>query len=210
MYAAFFLGSLYLEHVLGYSAIRTGLGFLPMSLGIATSSLAIAPRLMRRVGGQRTVLLGLASATAGLAVLTQVGQHTSYFPGVFLALGLLGLGAGLGFLPLLTIAMSEVRDQDAGLASGIVNVSMQISAALGLAILGTLATDHSRALAAAGDPPKSALLGGYHLSFAIGAICVAVGIVVALAALRPPRPAEPQRLPVRSLPDELELGEEAA
>jgi EmrB/QacA subfamily drug resistance transporter len=210
MYAAFFLGALYLEHVRGYSAIRTGLGFLPMTLGVASSSLAIAPRLMRLVGPRNTILAGLASAIAGLVLLTQAGQHTGYFPEVFLALALLGAGAGLGFLPLLTIAMSEVPERDAGLASGIVNVSMQISGALGLAILGTLATDHTRALVAEGHSTRSALVGGYHLSFAIGAICVAVGVLVALAALRPPKPNEPERLPVRPLPADAELSEEAA
>jgi EmrB/QacA subfamily drug resistance transporter len=208
MYSAFFLGALYLEHVRGFTAMETGLGFLPMSLGVGLTSLVIAPRLMQRTGPSTTVLAGLVSATTGLVLLTQVGEHTAYFPGVFVALAALGVGAGLGFLPLLTIAMSEVSSRDFGLASGIVNSSMQLSAALGLAILGTIATDHTRTLAEGGASAKAALVGGYHVSFLLAAICIATGVIVALATLRPPRAAEPEvtRLPSR----EAELREEAA
>ncbi len=96
----------------------------------------------------------------------------------------MGLGMGTAMLPLLTIAMSGVPERDAGLASGIVNVSMQLAGALGIAVLGTLATDRTEALGAAGAAPLSALTGGYHLAFEIAAASVAVGIVVALLVLR--------------------------
>jgi EmrB/QacA subfamily drug resistance transporter len=207
MYTAFFLGALYLEHVRGYSAMRTGLAFLPMSLGVGLISLGVTPRLMRRFGPLSTLLPGLASALAGLVLLTRADEHAAYFPGVFAAFALIGIGAGIGFLPLLTLAMSEVPPRDAGLASGIVNVSMQMAGALGLAVLGTVATDRSRALAADGLSTKSALIGGYHLSFALGAACVAFGVLAALALLRPPRLDEPERLPERV---ESELEAEAA
>ena len=88
-------------------------------------------------------------------------------------------------MPLLTIAMADVPTADAGLGSGIVNVSQQVAGALGLAVLGTFATNHSKALAAAGHTLTSSLLGGYHLAFAIGAVCLAFGIVAALVVLRP-------------------------
>ena len=102
----------------------------------------------------------------------------------------LGLSGGMAMLPLLTIATSEVPERDAGLASGIVNVSMQVAAALGIAILGTIATDHTRNVAADGASAASALTSGYHVAFLAGAISAAIGAIVALAALRTPRARE--------------------
>jgi hypothetical protein len=197
LYSAFFLGSLYLEHVRGFSAIGTGLGFLPQTLGVALTSVVIAPRVMRVIGPPRTVLAGIAAVLAGLLLLTQAGAHTAYFPGVFGALALLGAGVGLAFLALLTVGMSEVPARDAGVASGIINLSMQLSAALGLATLGTIATDHTNTLIAAGKTTRQALLGGYHLAFTIGAICVAVSALVALATLRTTKPGQAEPLPLR-------------
>jgi len=128
--------------------------------------------------------------TVGLLVLSTVGAHTSFMPTIFLAYFAIGLGTGSSFMPLLTIAMSKVPAGEAGLASGIVNVSQQVSGALGLALLGTFAASRTRALAAAGHSPVSAVIGGYHLAFLIAAGCTIVGILVAYALLRTPaRPA---------------------
>jgi MFS family permease len=184
MFAAFFIGALYLEHILGYSALRTGLAFLPMTLTVGTLSLGVTARLVGRFGPRRLVVPGLVTMIVGLLLLSQQGPHSSYFPGLFFAFALMGLGAGTSFMPLLTIAMSEVPTRDAGLASGIVNVSMQIGAAIGLAALASLATDRTRTLTAAGDSTTSALIGGYHLAFVVGASCIAVGAVLAPFVLR--------------------------
>jgi MFS family permease len=129
------------------------------------------------------------AALAGLVVLARVGAHAAYFPDVFIAFLLLGIGAGLAFMPLLTVAMADVPPADAGLASGVINVSVQISAALGIAVLATLATAHTRTLAAHGQGHTAALLGGYHLAFVVAAACVAVGAVVAFLVFREPDPA---------------------
>jgi MFS family permease len=134
----------------------------------------------------RTLAPGMALMVLGLLLLANQGQHAGYFPGIFLAFLLLGLGAGTAFMPLITVAMSEVPRQDSGLASGIVNVSNQISAAVGLALLGTIATHHTKTLVAQGDALPGALLSGYHLAFYIAAASVAVGLTVALVVLRPP------------------------
>src|SRR5204863_7136446 len=99
---------------------------------------------------------------------------------------LLGLGAGASFLPLLTIGMSDAPKQDAGLASGIINVSVQLFGAVGLATLGTVATDHTKSLSASGHSLASALTGGYHLAYIVAAICVGVGIIATFRVLRPP------------------------
>jgi MFS family permease len=138
-----------------------------------------------------------------LIVLSQAGADAPYFPDVMVSFLLVGLGAGLAFLPLLTIAMANVPAADAGLASGIVNVSIQMSAAIGVAVLGTVATDHTNALAAHGHGHIAALLGGYHLAFVIAAGCAVAGILLALAVLRKPSP--PRFAPKRRAKPEVEV-----
>jgi EmrB/QacA subfamily drug resistance transporter len=192
MFSAFFLGSLYLERVLGYDAIQTGLAFLPLTAAIAALSMGPSARAVERFGALRTLSVGLASIIAGLLLLAAEGVHASYFPGLFTAFLLLGLGAGASFLPLLTLGMSDAPERDAGLASGIVNVSVQLFGAIGLATLGTIATDHTKALRASGDTIAAALTGGYHLAYVVASVCVAVGILAAVLILRPPASALPQ------------------
>jgi EmrB/QacA subfamily drug resistance transporter len=186
MFSAFFLGSLYLEHVLGYDAISTGLAFLPLTAAIAVMSMGVSARIVERFGPVNTLAAGLVGIIAGLVLLATQGVHASYFPGLFFAFLALGLGAGASFLPLLTIGMSDAPKRDAGLASGIVNVSVQLFGAIGLATLGTIATDHTKALSSSGQALNSALTGGYHLAYVVGAVCVAVGILAAFITLRPP------------------------
>jgi len=192
MFSAFFLGSLYLERVLGYDAIQTGLAFLPLTVAIAVMSMGLSARAAARFGSQRTLVAGLTGIVAGLLLLAGQGVHASYFPGLFGAFLLMGLGAGSAFLPLLTIGMSDAPKRDAGLASGIINVSVQLFGAIGLASLGTIATDHARALSASGHSLSSALTGGYHLAYLVAAVCVLGGILAALLILRPPPGRAPQ------------------
>jgi EmrB/QacA subfamily drug resistance transporter len=186
MFSAFFLGSLYLERVLGYDAISTGLAFLPLTALIAFMSMGVAARVVERFGAVNTLAAGLTGIVGGLLLLATQGVHASYFPGLLGAFLLLGAGAGASFLPLLTIGMADAPQRDAGLASGIINVSVQLFGAIGLAALGTVATDHTKALSASGHPLVSALTGGYHLAYVVGAICVAFGILAAVVVLRPP------------------------
>ena len=119
-------------------------------------------------------------------------MHAGYFPGLFIPFMLLGLGAGASFLPLLTIGMADAPLRDAGLASGIINVSVQLFGAIGLATLGTIATDHTKALSASGHSLSSALTGGYHLAYLVAAACVALGILAAFLVLRRPGAGLPQ------------------
>jgi MFS family permease len=130
----------------------------------------------------------MAIAAAGLLLFATVGPDTAYFPTIFLACFAIGLGIGTSFMPLLTLAMADVPATDAGLGSGITNVSQQISGALGLAVLGTVATNHTKGLLASHHGLAESLIGGYHLAFLIGALAVAAGIVLAYALLRPRRP----------------------
>jgi EmrB/QacA subfamily drug resistance transporter len=196
MFSAFFLGSLYLERVLGYDAIQTGLAFMPLTVAIAVMSLGVSARLVERLGAVRTLTGGLVGIVVGLLLLADQGLHASYFPGLFLSFLVLGLGAGASFLPLLTIGMSDAPARDAGLASGIINVSVQLFGAMGLATLGTIATDHAKALSASGESIARALTGGYHLAYIVAAICVAGGILAAQLILRPPAASQPEELGV--------------
>jgi EmrB/QacA subfamily drug resistance transporter len=204
MFSAFFLGALYLERVLGYNAIDTGLAFLPLTASIAVMSLGVAARAMARFGALQTLMAGLAGIVGGLLLLAVAGVHASYFPHLFFAFLLLGLGAGASFLPLLTMGMADAPKRDAGLASGIVNVSVQLFGAIGLAALGTIATDHTKALSASGHGLDYALTGGYHLAYVVAAVFVSLGVLAAFLILRPPAAGVQQEV------DELERDFERA
>jgi MFS family permease len=191
MFSTFLLGVLYLQHVRGYGALETGLAFLPLTLIMGVMSIGVTARLMGRFGPTRVLLVGLTAIAGALVLLSRLPEHASYFPTIFAPFALLGLGAGLSFLPLMTIAMAEVPLADAGLASGIVNASLQISAAIGIAALGTVAAARTKTLASLGEHHLQALTGGFHLAWAIGAGTVVVGALIALVWLRSPgRPAE--------------------
>ncbi len=194
MFSAFFLGALYLERVLGYDAIDTGLAFMPLTVAIAVMSMGLSARAVERFGPVPTLVAGLSGLIVGLLLLATQGVHASYFPGLFFAFLALGIGAGASFLPLLTMGMSDAPPRDAGLASGIINVSVQLFGAIGLATLGTVATDHTKALSAAGHPLPAALSGGYHLAYVVAAACVGLGVLAAFLVLRPPGSAQSQEV----------------
>jgi EmrB/QacA subfamily drug resistance transporter len=184
MFGMFFLGALYLQRVLNYSSIGVGLAFLPVALGIAALSLRFAPRLIGRYGARATLLPGLVLMFAGLVLFARSPIHASYALDVLPAMVLLGVGAGLSFSPLMTLAMSAAHPSDAGLASGLVNTTQQVGGALGLAVLATLSTTHTHSLLAGGASTSSALTSGYHLAFTIGAGLVLGAIVLVVAVLR--------------------------
>jgi EmrB/QacA subfamily drug resistance transporter len=191
MYSTFFLGTLYLEQVRHYSALQTGAAFLPWTITVAVLSQGITARLVARFGPLAVLTGGMTSAIAGLLLFSTVGPDTSFFPTIFLACFAIGLGIGNAFMPLLTIAMADVPAADAGLGSGITNVSQQISGALGLAVLSTLAANHTKGLLSAHHGLTSSLIDGYQLAFLTGAATIAIGIALAFALLRrrAPRPA---------------------
>jgi EmrB/QacA subfamily drug resistance transporter len=199
MFATFFIGVLYLERIRGYSSLTTGLAFLPQTILLAALSMGPIAWVVTRFGPRPPLIAGLACATAGLALFSTIGLHTAYVPTLVGAVLLIGLGAGMAFMPLLTIAMAEVPAVDAGLASGIVNTSLQVSAAIGVAVLGTVSTDHTRTLLAHGLGLDHALLGGYQLAFRIGAGCVFVALVAAVLWVRSPRRADEVAEPVREV-----------
>jgi EmrB/QacA subfamily drug resistance transporter len=184
MFACFFLGSLYLNRVLGFGPMQIGLAFLPMTLTVGSLSLGVTARLVERFGPKRCTSFGLLAIVASLLLLAGADEQSAYFPRLFMAFALLGLGAGTSFMPLLSIALADVPSEDAGLASGIVNVSMQLSAALGLAVLGSISSDRTTALLAQGVSLNDSLLSGFRLSFEVAGVLVGVGLLVAQLLLR--------------------------
>jgi EmrB/QacA subfamily drug resistance transporter len=186
MFTTFFLGALYLQHVKGYSAFGTGLAFLPSTVALGVLSLGITARLMRSFGPRALLIPGLVTITAALVLLSTADEHANYFPGIFGGYLLFGIGAGMSFMPLMTIMMAEVPAVDAGIASGVANVTMQVGAAFGLAALGTISADHARTLVAQGHSLLSALTSGYQLGSLIAAACVATGLLIVVVVLRSP------------------------
>jgi EmrB/QacA subfamily drug resistance transporter len=185
MFGMFFLGALYLQRVLGYGALGVGLAFLPAALVIGTLSLGFSARLTVRFGARAVLLPGLTLIAVGLALLTRVPVDGRYVEDLLPAMVVMGVGAGLSFPSLMTLAMSGATPSDSGLASGLVNTTLQVGGALGLAVLATLSASRTATLLAEGGRTASALTGGYHMAFAIGAGLVVVAILVAVAVLRP-------------------------
>ena len=195
MFGMFFLGALYLQRILGYDALQTGLAFLPVTILMGTLSVRYTDRLVMHFGARKLVLAGLALFMAGLALFARVPIDGGYVVDVLPVMVLLGVGAGLCFPALMTIAMSGATPDDAGLASGLINTTAQVGGALGLAVLATLSASRSAALIGAGEPTPAALTSGYHLAFGIGAVLVLVAIAVAVTVLQPERDTEPKAEP---------------
>ncbi len=209
MFGMFFMGTLYLQRVLGYGAVQTGAAFLPVSAAIGVLSLGFSARLITRLGARAVLLPGLVALVAGLLLLTGAPVGGDYVTDLLPALVLLGVGAGIAFPALVTLAMSGATAADSGLASGLVNTTQQVGGALGLAVLATLSTSRSNHLLADGDSAASALTGGYHLAFAIGAGLVVAAIVVAMLVLRSERVALQEVPAVDDRPEELAYSEAA-
>jgi EmrB/QacA subfamily drug resistance transporter len=185
MFGIFFLGSLYMERVLGYDALEIGLAFLPVTIAMGLFSVRYSEPLIMRFGARGTLLPGLVLVIAGLVLFTQAPVDGDYVTDVLPTMLLLGVGAGTFFPALMTIAMSGATQSDAGLASGLVNTTAQVGGALGLAVLATLSASRSDDLLARGESAAAALTGGYHVAFWIAAGLVGLALVVALGVLRP-------------------------
>jgi EmrB/QacA subfamily drug resistance transporter len=181
----FFL-SLYLQDVLGYSAIKAGLVFLPMTLAIVVGSV-IASRITMRFGPKRLLVMGMTVLAIGLAWLSDIGVHGDYLGEVLVPSMLASAAMPFAFIPGTICATSGVKPQEAGLASAVVNTSRLFGGALGLAILATIATSHSNSLlhhpTAAVHTVNAALVSGFQVAFWVAGGVAAVGVLVALFAM---------------------------
>jgi EmrB/QacA subfamily drug resistance transporter len=191
MFAWFFLSALYLQLVLGYSPLEVGLAFLPGNLIMAVFSLGLSAKLVMRYGIRKPLGIGLSLAALGLLLFARApvdGTIADVLPSMIL----LGLGAGMAFNPLLLAAMGDVPQEEAGLASGVVNTAFMMGGALGLAVLASLAASRTDTLSASGSSELEALTGGYHLAFLGGAIFAASAAALGGFLLRPREMEAPQ------------------
>jgi MFS family permease len=186
----FFLGSLYLQRVLGYDALEIGLAFVPVTLVMGTLSIRYSEPLIMRFGARTTLLPGMGLIALGLLLFTLAPVDGNYVQHVLPSMILFGFGAGLSFPALMTLAMSGATQEDAGLASGLVNTSAQVGGAIGLAVLATLSATRSDSLIDDGDTTAAALTSGYHLAFMIGAGLVLAALLVAMIVLQPEEEVE--------------------
>jgi EmrB/QacA subfamily drug resistance transporter len=184
MFGMFFLGALYLQRVLGYDALQIGFAFLPATLVMGTLSLRFAEPIIMRFGARNALLPGLVLVGAGLALFSRAPVDGSYWRDVLPTMIVLGLGIGVSFPALMTLAMSGATTEDAGLASGLVNTSAQVGGALGLAVLATVSATRTDHLKSAGKATASALTGGYHLAFLIGAALCLAALAVAVTVIQ--------------------------
>jgi EmrB/QacA subfamily drug resistance transporter len=190
LYAMFFFNTLYLQRVLGYSALEAGLAFLPFTAGIIIGS-AVSQKLVPALGARETPVIGITLAVLGLLLFLRLTPgETSYVVDLLPGIMLMSVGMGLVFVPVTLIATSGVPTDDAGLASGLFNTSQQVGGALGLAVLSTLATSRtSDELASAGRAPTeaetaSALVDGFHVAWIGSAVLLAAAALLLLALLR--------------------------
>jgi EmrB/QacA subfamily drug resistance transporter len=185
MFAWFFLAALYLQQVLGYDALQVGLAFVPTSVVMAYCSLRVSDKLVLRFGIRPPLVAGLALACLSLALFSRAPVDGTFLTDVLPSMLLLGAGAGIAFNPVLLAAMGDVEPHESGLASGVVNTSFMMGGALGLAVLVSLSSSRTAALAADGAGSLEALNGGFQLAFAAGAVFAGLAAVVGGVFLRP-------------------------
>ena len=185
MFAWFFISALYLQLVLGYSPMQVGLAFLPANLIMAAFSVGLSAKLVMRFGIRWPLAVGLLIAALGLACFARAPVGGDFVVHVLPGMLLLGLGAGIAFNPMLLAAMSDVRPEDAGLASGVVNTAFMMGGSLGLAVLASLAAARTGTQLAAGAPQAVALNAGYQLAFVVGAVFAAAAALLGAVFLRP-------------------------
>jgi EmrB/QacA subfamily drug resistance transporter len=184
LFGTFFLLSLYMQTVLGYSPLRTGVGYLAIALTVVVVA-GVSQALVTRVGVRPVLTVGLLLLGGGLAYFTQISPNGSYWSDLFPGFLLTGAGLGFSFVPISIAALSGVTGREAGLASGLINTSRQIGGALGLAILTTVSTTRTDNLLKSGVAPPSALTDGFQLAFWVAVGFALFAVAATLVVLRP-------------------------
>ena len=189
LFAMFYFNSLYVQRVLGYSPIEAGLAFIPFTLGIGIGA-GISQVGVRTIGLRSVGIIGMIMGTIGMLYFLRLDVGGDYVTDLLPGIVLIAIGMGMTFVPVTLIATSGVGDSDAGLASGLLNTSQQVGGALGLAILSTFASSRTgNTLADLGHAPTklesgSALVKGFHIAFAGGAIFLAAGAILLALMLK--------------------------
>jgi EmrB/QacA subfamily drug resistance transporter len=182
-FSMFLMLTLYMQQVLGYSPMKTGVAYLAVAATAIVWS-TIAAQLVTRVGVKPTIAAGMTLLTVGLLYFTQVSVGGTYAGDLLPGFLIIAAGLGFSFVPISIAALAGVQSSEAGLASGLFNTSQQIGGALGIAALSTIATTKTSDGVAAGTPVPKALTDGFEAAFIWGAVVAAIGIVVALVLVR--------------------------
>jgi EmrB/QacA subfamily drug resistance transporter len=190
MFSMFFLGALYLQQVLDYAPLEVGLAFLPSTLVMGAMSLGYAQKLNMRFGPRNVLVGGLVFIGAGLLLFARTPVDGSLLVDIVPPMLLFGFGAGVCFPSLMMLSMSGTTMEDSGLASGLVNTTVQVGGAIGLAVLATLASDRTESLLADGEAALQALNSGFHLAYLVGAGLIVAAFGVALTVLRDEGPPQ--------------------
>ena len=188
-FGMFLMLTYHFQVVLGWSPVRTGLAFLPMTIAVAGSSYGLASRLMDKVAPRALVAPGLFVAALGLALLTQLTPSSGYATVILPAEVLVGLGIGCVFTPSIGVATSGVDPRQAGIAAATANTAMQIGSSVGTAVLNTGAVGATRVFV---GPPTAALVHGFATATGGAAAALVVGVALVVAFLRPAVPAQQQ------------------
>jgi MFS family permease len=183
IFGMFFLLSLYMQQVLGYSPLKTGFAYLTVAL-LAVVAAGTSQALVTRVGVRPVLAAGLAMLTAGLVYFTQVSVGGSYVGDLLPGFILIGVGMGFSFVPISIAALAGIEGREAGLASGLINTSQQIGGALGLAILVTVSTTRTESLLTDGVAPPQALTEGFGIAFWVGAGFAVISLLATFLVLR--------------------------
>ena len=179
----FLMLTLYMQQVLGYSAMKTGVAYLAVA-GTAIFTSAIAAQLVTRIGVKPVLVIGMTALTAGLVYFTQVSDGGSYLGDLLPGFLVIALGIGFSFVPISIAALAGVAPAEAGLASGLINTSQQIGGALGIAALSTIATTRTDDALASGSSLHVALVDGFRGAFLAGVVIAAIGILAAFVLIR--------------------------
>jgi EmrB/QacA subfamily drug resistance transporter len=191
MFSMFLMLTLYMQTVLGYSAMKTGVAYLAVA-GTAILWSAVAAQLVTRIGVKPVLVAGMSFLTAGLVFFTQVSVGGSYLTDLLPGFLLIGVGIGFSFVPITIAALAGVQAAEAGLASGLINTSQQIGGALGIAALSTIATTRTEDAVSVGTAAPFALVDGFTGAFIAGAIIAAIGIVASLTLIRSDELEQPE------------------
>jgi EmrB/QacA subfamily drug resistance transporter len=189
LFSMFFFATLYLQDVLGYSPLRAGLAFLPVTLGIIVGA-GVAQQGIRRLGARLQTVIGIGTATVGMFLLTALPAHGSYASDLLPGLLLIAFGMGMTFVPITLMATTNVHADDQGLASGLLNTAQQVGGALGLAVLSTVSFNHAASqLDGLGHAPAAAdrtaaLVSGYTTAFTVGGVLMGLGALLILLVVR--------------------------
>ena len=180
-FAFVFLGTLYMQQVLGYSALKTGLAWLVTSL-TSVALAGVSQALVTRIGAAPVLAAGMAMIAGGTGWATQIATHGHFWGELGAPFFVTGIGTAFAFIPISIAGLSGIADHDAGLASGLLNTAQQLGGALGVAVTSTVAASHARTLTHVGHVPAAALTGGFQWALWVCAAVAAVGVPVGLVA----------------------------